>query len=220
MVFFDGMYPYEIIVLFAGVLLFLALLAVFLRKAFSNQSYAALLPFFVVAIAMIGFPSVSAINIGGAVVQLGAQTHELQEHPDNAALRSAAEVTLSNVSARPFSNPATVATLAEAQFALGQEVQAQQNVDKALATDPTLKPAQELKAKIEVANKLSVATAAVEKQPENPQAKQELQNTVTLASQYKFANPNAVANMKKATTVLQLQPGHVNPAMLAIPVNH
>jgi len=133
MAFFDGMYPYEIIVLFAGVLLFLALLAAFLRKAFSNQSYAALLPFFVVALAMIGFPSVSAINIGGAVIQLGQQTQELQEHPENAALRSKAEVTLSKVNSRPFSNPATVATLAEAQFALGQEVQAQQNVDKALA---------------------------------------------------------------------------------------
>ena len=203
MAFFDGMYPYEIIVLFAGVLLFLAALAVFLRKAFSSQSYTALLPFFLVATVMIGFPAVSAVKINDGVLEIDKQTHELQENPEDAALRSTLEANLNKVSARPFSNPTTVATLAEAQFALGQEDAAKQNVDKALASDPTLKPAQDLKAKIEVANKLSAATAAVEKQPDNAQAKEELQNAVAQASQYKFANPKAVANMKKAATVLQ-----------------
>ena len=103
----------------------------------------------------------------------------------------------------------------------GQVHHSQKNLDKALATDPTLKPAQDLKAKIEVATKLSALTAAAEKRPDDPQVKRELQSTVQQASQYKFANPNAVSNMKRATTILARPASgtavHVNPAMVAVP---
>lgn len=222
MAFFDGLYNYEIISLICGGLLFIVLLAALLRKAFTNQSFAALLPFFLVAVIMIGFPAWSSVKVSDGVVEIDKQAHDLQQNPNDAALRSSLQSNVTTLSARPFKNAQTVATLAEAQFALGLENQAQQNLDKALATDPTLKPAQDLKAKIEVATKLSALTAAAEKQPGDPQVKQQLQNTVQQASQYKFANPAAVNNMKKATTMLHAQPVnggmvHVNPAMVAVP---
>jgi tetratricopeptide (TPR) repeat protein len=221
MAFFDGMYSYEIILLVGGVLLFLVLLAALLRKVFSNEPFSALLPFFGVAVLMIGFPAWSSVKVSDGVVEIDKKTHDLQEHPEDVALRSSLQSDVSKLSARPFNNPRIVTTLAQAQFALGQEEQAKQNLDKALAVDPALKPAQELKAKIEVADKLSALTAAAEKQPENAQVKQELQSVISQASQYKFANPKAVISMKKATTILQAQPvsgaGHINPAILATP---
>ncbi len=221
MAFVDGMYSYEIILLVGGVLLFLVLLAALLRKVFSNEPFSALLPFFGVAVLMIGFPAWSSVKVSDGVVEIDKKTHDLQEHPEDVALRSSLQSDVSKLSARPFNNPRIVTTLAQAQFALGQEEQAKQNLDKALAVDPALKPAQELKAKIEVANKLSALTAAAEEQPENAQVKQELQSVISQASQYKFANPKAVISMKKATTILQAQPvsgaGHINPAILATP---
>jgi tetratricopeptide (TPR) repeat protein len=224
MAFFDGMYFYEIIALVGGVLLFLVLLAALLRKVFTNQPFTALLPFFMVAVIMIGFPAWSSVKVSDGVVEIDKQTHDLQANPDDAALRSSLQSNVSKLSARPFKSAQVVATLAAAQFALGQEDQAKQNLDKALATDPTVKTAQELKAKVEVATKLSALTAAAEKQPENEEVKQDLQKAVTQASQYKFANPTAINSMKKATTILQAQPAgaaahpvHVNPAMMAVP---
>ncbi len=223
MAFFDGMYFYEIIALVGGVLLFLVLLAALLRKVFTNQPFAALLPFFMVSVIMIGFPSWSSVKMSDGVIEIDKQTHDLQANPDDAALRSSLQSNVNNLSARPFKSAQTVATLAAAQFALGQEEQAKQNLDKALATDPTVKTAQELKAKVEVATKLSALTAAAEKQPENAEVKQDLQKAVTQASQYKFANPTAINSMKKATTILQAPaagaapaPVHVNPAMMAV----
>ena len=225
MAFFDGMYSYEIILLFAGGLLFVVLLAAFLRQVFANRSYAAMLPFFLVSVLMIGFPAVSSVKVSNGVVEIDKKTHDLQEHPEDTALRASLQSDVNNLSARPFKSPQIVATLAKAQFALGQEEQAKQNLDKALATDPNLKPAQELKTKIEVASKLSALTAAAEKAPENAQVKQDLQSAVSQASQYKFANPKAVETIKKATTILQAPPAssgtsHINPAILAIRPGH
>lgn len=212
MAFFDGLYNYEIISLICGGLLFLVLLAGLLRKIFTNQPFAALLPFFFVAVILIGFPAWSSVKISDGVLELTKQAHDLQETPDDTALRSSLQTNVANLSARPFKSAQTVATLAEAQFALGQDDDAKQNLDKALTTDPTSKPAQDLKAKIEVAAKLSALTAAAEQKPDDPQVKQELQGAVEKASQYKFANPAAMNSMKRATTILQAKPVNVAPA--------
>ncbi len=231
MAFFDGLYSYEIIILVAGALLFVVLLAALLRKVFTDESYVGLLPFFVLTVIMIGFPAWSSVKVSDGVIEINKQAHELAAHPDDAALRGTLEANVSKLSTRPFKSPQTVATLAEAQFALGQDDQAKQNLNKALAADPTLKPAQDLKAKVDLTTKLSALTAAAQQKPDDPQVKQELQNTVQQASHYKFANPTAVNNIKKATVILQkpvsggVAPGHVNPAMLAVPagglnINH
>jgi tetratricopeptide (TPR) repeat protein len=228
MTFFDGLYSYEIISLICGGLLFIVLLAALLRKVFTNQPFAALLPFFMVTVIMIGFPAWSSVKVSDGVIEVDKQAHALQENPNDAALRSNLQSNVNNLSSRPFKNAQTVATLAAAQFALGQEDQAKQNLDKALATDPTLKPAQDLKSKIEVATKLSALTAAAEQKPDDLQVKQQLQGAVQAASQYKFANPAALNSMKRATTILQAQPVggnavHVNPAMVVVQpgtVNH
>ncbi len=208
MAFFDGLYSYEIIILVAGALLFVVLLAALLRKVFTDESYVGLLPFFVLTVIMIGFPAWSSVKVSDGVIEINKQAHELAAHPDDAALRGTLEANVSKLSTRPFKSPQTVATLAEAQFALGQDDQAKQNLNKALAL-----------------------TAAAQQKPDDPQVKQELQNTVQQASHYKFANPTAVNNIKKATVILQkpvsggVAPGHVNPAMLAVPagglnINH
>jgi hypothetical protein len=219
MTFFDGMYSYEIVALIAGVLLFLVLLAALLKKVFTGGSYVGLLPFFLLAIGMIGFPAVTSIKVSAGVVEMQKKTHELQERPQDVALRSSLQADVGNISARSFKNPQTVTALAQAQFALGQEQQAQDNLNKALETAPGLEPAHDLKAKIDVANKLSTLTEAAEKEPDNAQVKQDLQTTVSQASQYKFANPAVVNNISKAKTILAQpanQPAH-NPAMLAVP---
>jgi tetratricopeptide (TPR) repeat protein len=200
---FDGLGLGELVLLVGGCLFFVVLLIVFLKKALSNQPYKGLLLFFVIPIVMIGFPAITSFKISQEGVEIDKQTTALQSNPNDETTRKSLETNVSDLKNRPFKNPQIIASLAKAQYALGREADAKQNLEKALKADPTLQPAQELKAKIEIADKVSALTAAAEKEPANPEVKRQLQNTVAQANQYKFANPKALQEMQKATRILR-----------------
>ncbi len=202
----DGMYLYEIVLLIGGAILFLAAVIVLLRQVFTNHSYKGLMPLFLIAVLMMGFPAVSAVKFGKDLLEIDKQTHQLQEHPDDQATRAALSSNIKALSGRPIKDPQTITTLAQAQFALGEDQQAKEKVDQALAASPSLTPAKDLKAKIEVVDKLNTLTAAAQKEPDNTQVKQDLQNALVQANHLKIANPKALDTIKKAGTVLQSQP--------------
>jgi hypothetical protein len=168
----DGLTPGEIVLLVGGCLFFFALLIVFVGKSLGNKPVTGLLPFFAIPIVMIGFPTISAVKIGGEGVDIENQTAEVQKDPDNEASRKALESTLNDLKGRPFKNAETITKIARAEFALGQDAEAKRNVDKALESNPNLKTAQDLKTRIEATSSLSAATVS-EKQPDNPGVKQQ-----------------------------------------------
>ncbi len=216
----DGMYIYEIVLLIGGAILFLAAVIVLLRQVFTNHSYKGLMPLFLIAVLMMGFPAVSAVKFGKDLLEIDKQTHQLQEHPDDQATRAALSSNIKALGGRPIKDPQTITTLAQAQFALGEDQQAKEKVDQALAASPSLTPAKDLKAKIEVVDKLNTLTAAAQKEPDNTQVKQDLQNTLVQANQLKLANPKALDTIKKAGTILQSQPaaiGSVPHGALVVP---
>lgn len=216
----DGMYLYEIVLLIGGAILFLAAVIVLLRQVFTNHSYKGLMPLFLIAVLMMGFPAVSAVKFGKDLLEIDKQTHQLQEHPDDQATRAALSSNIKALSGRPIKDPQTITTLAQAQFALGEDQQAKEKVEQALAANPSLTAAKDLKAKIEVVDKLNTLTTAVQKEPDNPQVKQDLQNALVQANHLKIANPKALDTIKKAGTVLQSQPaaiGSVPHGALVVP---
>jgi tetratricopeptide (TPR) repeat protein len=205
MPFFDGLTLSEIVLLVAGCFLFVALLIAFLWNTMHNRPVKGLLLFFALPIVMIGFPTISIIKIGEAGVEIDNQVPALQENPQDEASRAALASNLNELKGRPFKNPETVANIARAEFALGQDEDAKQSVQKALGLDPNLKTAKDLKARMEAGSKLTELADAAEKQPTNPEIKQQLQAAVekAKANQYKFANPKVVKSLQTAATLLK-----------------
>src|SRR5450432_1740932 len=138
MALFDGLYIYEVVLMICGIALFLALLAAFLRKVFTNQNYIGLLAFFVLPIAMIGFPAVTSFQVKTEVGDIELQTTALQSHPQDETARTALQAQVSKIEARPIKDPTLLATIARAQFSLGDESKAESNLKTVLATAPTL----------------------------------------------------------------------------------
>ncbi|HTS36951.1 MAG TPA: hypothetical protein VMH04_14840 [Candidatus Solibacter sp.] len=200
---FDGLTLGELVLLIGGALFFVALLAVFLRKSFTNKSVKGLLAFFAVPIVMMGFPTISSFKISQEGVEIDNQTTALQNNPNDEASRKALETNVVELKKRSFSNPQTLAKLARAEYALGQEQEAKNDVAQALKSDPSLQPAVELKTKIELADKISALNAAAESPAATPEVKQQLGTAVAQASQYKFANPKALQSLQKATKILK-----------------
>jgi hypothetical protein len=203
MALFDGLYLYEIVLLVCGVVLFLGLLVALLRKVFLNQDYKNLLFFFVLPIAMIGFPSITSIQVKDGVVEIDKTTHDLQSKPQDQQTRAALESQVLKIETRPFKDPTVLATLARAQFALGDESKAESNLNTALAAAPNLAPAVELKSKIDLTKNVRAQTVAAESHPDDARVQEELQRSVAKLSQVPLANPKAIATLSKAQAVLQ-----------------
>jgi hypothetical protein len=144
---FDGLNLFEWVLLVLGVILFIALLISFMYQIRHARSVTGLLAFFAIPILMIGYSGVKSYAIGKVTVTLQDTTNELQAHPDDQELRAKVEQQLAQLDDRSFSDPDTLVTLSTAQFALGHEHQAENNLNKALQANPRLPAAKELKHK-------------------------------------------------------------------------
>jgi len=200
---FEGLYLYEVVLLICGVIMFLGLLAALLWKVFSNREYKGLLAFFVLPIAMIGYPSISSLQVKSGVADIEIQTTALQNQPQDQQTRATLQSQVSKIESRPFKDPTILANLARAQFALGDESKAESNLNTALAAAPSLAPAVELKNKIELTKNLRAQTVAAESRPDDAKAREELQGTYTKLTQLPIANPKVIETLSKAHAVLQ-----------------
>jgi len=88
-----GLYTGEVVLLVLGVALFIVLLGALRNALAAGKSYAGLLPFFLVTIAMIGYPSIKSIQYKNGIVDIERDTATVAdqkadaETKRNAALR-------------------------------------------------------------------------------------------------------------------------------------
>ncbi len=200
--FTQGLYPGEVVLLIAGIVLLGLFIFAFLYQLLHQRSITALLGFFVIPIICIGYPSIESIQYKDGVLTVNKATDQLVDHPENPQARAALEQKIQLLAPRIANSPADAATLAKAQFALGHEADAAQNLEKALQAKPDLPEALALKSKMQVAQNLQSLAAKVEQDPSNQQAKADLQTNVTAATQLKWANPNAITSLAQAQTAL------------------
>lgn len=196
--FFDGLYNYEIVMLVLGVLLFLVALIKLIKKV-----SAGLVVFFLLAIAMIGYPSIQSIQYQKGVFSLNKNVHDLEAQPGNQALRVSVQQDLGKIEARPGSDSANL-TIATARFALGDEAAAKAKLAAVKNTDSA--DAKELNQKIELSDKLKALSARVETAPEDTAAKAQLHQAVSQAGQLRIANPKLLQSMDHAQALLKAQP--------------
>ena len=203
---FDGLTLGELVLLFGGGAFFIALLVLFVIKASKNQSYKGLLPFFGIPIVMMGFPTITSIKINQGGVDIENKVQALQNNPNDEASRKVLESNVSFLQGRPFKDPATIANIAGAEYALGQDANAKQNLQKALQIDPKQQAALQLRQRMEVASRLSELNAKAQAQPKNPEIRNQLQQTTVEATKLQYANPKALQSIETANKVLQSQP--------------
>jgi hypothetical protein len=83
MAIFEGLFPFEIVLLVLGVVLFLVLLALLVFSVISKQNikvYALLLP---IPIVMIGWPGIQKIKIDRDGIEIDRLVSELRNEPNN-----------------------------------------------------------------------------------------------------------------------------------------
>jgi len=199
---FDGLYLYEIVMLFLGIVLFVVLVVGLVYQLMHKRSPAGLVVFFVISIVMMGYPSIKSFQVQAEGVTIETTAQALQADPTNPKLRADLEKQVGTIGDRPVSDPATLTRVATGQFMLGNDKAAEQNVSKALQLDANVPNAQALQSKITAVQTLDSQAAAVEAHPDNPAAKTQLQQTLNQATQQPIANPVALAKIARAQLVL------------------
>ena len=193
---FQGLYLGEVVLLFLGVVLFLVLIVLLLRGK------KGLIGYFFVCIICIGYPSIKSFQYKDFTVTLANDTAALQKDPTDANKRQEVEKTLAKIESRPAPNAEVSTVIARAQFAIGNEAGAQENLKKALAADPKAPEALALKEKIGAIQLLDQLTAQVKSNPQNDAAKQELKLRIEQASKVPISNQDALAKVARAQAAI------------------
>lgn len=199
---FDGLLLYEWVLLVLGIILFFVLVIAFFYQLKRNGSIGALLGFFLLPIAMIGYPSIQSIQYKDGLVSIDKTTRDLQSAPTDPKLRSQLEQEVAKSSARPTTDATSLTLLAKAEYALGHEQAATAKLQQALQSSPKLPQALELQDKITTFDKLEKVSATVESNPNDAAAKAELSQTLNKATLLPLANPTAIARIARAQTAL------------------
>jgi hypothetical protein len=132
----EGLQLYEVVLLFAGTLLFLVLLFALVLFIVRRRSLKGLLAFFPIAIVMMGFPGISKISFDNGKIEVEKQTGKLAQNPHDPATRQQLAEAVKRMELRPISSAGTFASLAEANAALGNTNAALRYVEKTLALQP------------------------------------------------------------------------------------
>lgn len=199
---FDGLYLFEWVLLVLGVILFVVLVIAFFYQLVHKRSIGALLAFFMLPIAMIGYPSLQSIQISDNKVSLEKTADAVLSSPADPTARNELQQQVEKLSSRSFSDPATLTALSKAEFALGSDQEAKNNLAKALQKDPQLPEAKQLQVKINSIERLAPLTAQVKSNPADEKAKAELNQTLNTVAQQPVANPTALLKVADAQDAL------------------
>lgn len=198
----NGLYSGEVVLLFMGIVLFSVLIFAFIYQILNQRSVTALLGFFVLPIVMIGYPSIKSFEYKDGVLSVDKTTDQLLANPSDAQSRQALEQQVQQIASRPPDSATDSLTLAKAQYALGHEETAAQNLEKALQAKADLPEALLLKKKMEVAQNLQRLAAQLEHNPADQQSRMELQSNIGQATQLKWANPLAITALARAQSAV------------------
>jgi len=141
----EGILLYEIILLVLGVLFFLVLLFSLVYCVIKKRSIKTLIPFFVISVIMMGWPSIQKIGFLNNLANIEKYQQELKQNPADSTVREELIKSLAKIEKRPILNPATFVKLADAYAVIGDTIKALNYVDKALNKNPDSKVAIERK---------------------------------------------------------------------------
>jgi len=160
------------------------------------------LAFFAIPIVMIGYSSIQAITFQNGTVTIQKTTEQLQAAPTDATVRSNLANQVASLASRPTADPTALASIAGAQFALGNRTDAEATLQKAMQTAPALPQVVALKQRMDTDSALTTLTAQLAQHPNDTTTKQKLADTVAQAAPLKIANPGFLAHLSIAHAAL------------------
>src|SRR5580765_5261028 len=148
--FFTGLHSYEIILLLLGGILFLVLIFALIWYITKNKKITPLLPFFLIPIVMIGYPSIQSVTYDNGKIAVAKNSTEVKNNPSDSMARKQLQESIQNLdSSRTEKDTAALLAIAEAHQALGNYDTALIYVNKSLAIDPTNAKALQIRSAIE-----------------------------------------------------------------------
>ncbi|HXF48798.1 MAG TPA: hypothetical protein VNL73_05165 [Verrucomicrobiae bacterium] len=142
---FDGLLFHEKVLLVLGAVLFAVLLFILVYYAIHKRSLKSLLAFFLLPIAMIGYPSIQKISYSDGVLEVEKQTGEAEANPRDSVTRNTLKTNLRQLEQRPTANPDVLLKFAKANAAIGDTTNAVRLADSVLKIQPNLRQAVMLK---------------------------------------------------------------------------
>ena len=142
---FEGLYLYEIVLLFLGVILFLVLVFILVYYVLKRRAIKGLLLFFPIPIVMIGFPGIEKIRFDNGIIEIEKSAERLEQNPADTTARSALRAHVAELEQRPVTDPSTLVSVARAHAATGDTLKAMAYVDSALKANPNFQEALTLK---------------------------------------------------------------------------
>ena len=139
----EGLYPYEKLLAVLGTILFVVLAVALLVYVFQRRGVATLLPFFLLPIAMIGFPGIQKISYENGKLELEKALARLERDSDDSASRAQLRASVEKIAPRTATDPETSLTTARALTKLGEPERALRSVQPALEAQPTRREALE-----------------------------------------------------------------------------
>lgn len=133
---FDGLLGFEIILLVLGILFFVTLLGILLIHVRRQTDTKSVLPFFVLAVAMIAFPGIQSIKFSNDGAEIQKETEELKQDPTDPARKEELRRSVAELEARPSRSAETSLILARARFALGDTLEARTHILRARELAP------------------------------------------------------------------------------------
>lgn len=155
---FKNMLSYEIILAVMGMVIFIALVFLLIYNVMKKQSITTLLPFFLVPIIMVAYPTLKSIKVGDIILDIQEQAKIVEQNPKDTAAAQQLEKSIAQIKSndRLLNNSNALVAVANAQMVLGNYSAATNFLNKAKQVDPEtagiVSVGNELNQRIEVRN--------------------------------------------------------------------
>lgn len=216
--FFQNMLPYEVILVIMGMVLFLALVFLLIWSVMKKRSVTTLLPFFLLPVIMVAYPTIKSIKIGNIAIdninKVKGLTDIVTEHPADTAAAGQLKDAVAQLKAtqRIGQNGTALLTIANAQMALGKYDSASLYLDKAIKVAPAMgqidSSKQALRQKIKLREDFSKNIGALndeieqlKKSPDDTQSVQRITDALTILKYPDYVHPNEALTLAKCYAI-------------------
>ncbi len=171
----DGLYLYEIVLLFLGIFLFVVLVMVLVFFVIKHRPIKSLVLFFPIPIVMIGFPGIQNFQLGKDLLYVERAKRQIAENPSDSATKAELDKRLKSLESRPITDPDFLREIAEGEAAVGDSVKALEMTEKIIQNNPPSEDTKRLWERLATPTvKLEQGISKVSENPENEKTREKL----------------------------------------------
>lgn len=208
------MLSYEIILAVMGMVFFLVLLFALVWSIMKKRTFIKLLPFFILPIIMVAYPTLKSIRVGDIILDIQAQSKIVENNPGDTSAVKKLEASLEQLKGdeRLSNNSDALLAAARAEMVLGNYDSASVSLDKAQQADPNtagiVSLRNELNQKIELNNvfinnvaKLKTQIATLKESPGDTESINKINHTLSEIKVPRYVKPDQVLTIAKAYAI-------------------